>query len=259
MTATLITSEIVEAFFQCERKAFFQIHGQHKGVPHDLDLIISQKAELHRDEFLGAIVVRSSDIHWNGGGRSKRPITSNDLSADCDVVITKNRPPDAHAKLEPYLVVGTHSITSEQKLRLAFAGHVLGKANRYRPKSGFVVPLNDHPRRIQLEPIYPKIQRIVNGLRRFRELPSDDTPPLFRNEHCSTCPFRSHCLQEAEQHDNLTLLDRVTPKVVQKYQKKGILTVEQLSYVFKPRRRRKRAGPTTSLFNVELQASCGPD
>ncbi|MCH7752314.1 MAG: TM0106 family RecB-like putative nuclease, partial [Planctomycetes bacterium] len=254
MTTPPITSELVEAFSQCKRKAFFLLHGQHNGVPHDLDLIIGQRAELHRDEFLSAVVDHSSDIQWNGNGRSKKRITSDDLSADCDVVVTKQRPSNAHAHLEPYLVVGTHSITSEQKLRLAFAGHVLGNANRYRPKFGFVVPLNNHPRRIQLERIYPQIYRIVNGLRRFRELPSDETPPLFLNEHCSTCPFRSHCLQEAEQHDNLTLLDRVTPKVAQKYRKKGIFTVEQLSYVFKPRRRRKRPEPTTPSFNVELRA-----
>ncbi len=254
MTTPPITSELVEAFSQCKRKAFFLLHGQHNGVPHDLDLIIGQRAELHRDEFLSAVVDHSSDIQWNGNGRSKKRITSDDLSADCDVVVTKQRPSNAHAHLEPYLVVGTHSITSEQKLRLAFAGHVLGNANRYRPKFGFVVPMNNHPRRIQLERIYPQIYRIVNGLRRFRELPSDETPPLFLNEHCSTCPFRSHCLQEAEQHDNLTLLDRVTPKVAQKYRKKGIFTVEQLSYVFKPRRRRKRPEPTTPSFNVELQA-----
>ena len=44
----------------------------------------------------------------------------------------------------------------------------------------------------------------------------------------------------------------MTPKVRKKYQKKGIFTVEQLSYVFRPRRRKK--GKSMLRFSPELQA-----
>jgi len=46
----------------------------------------------------------------------------------------------------------------------------------------------------------------------------------------------------------------MTPKLMQKYQKKGIFTVKQLSYVYKPRRRRKPTAKAAATFNVELQA-----
>jgi predicted RecB family nuclease len=45
----------------------------------------------------------------------------------------------------------------------------------------------------------------------------------------------------------------MTPKLLHKYQDKGITTITQLSYLFKPRRRRKHAGKSKS-FNFELQA-----
>jgi hypothetical protein len=46
----------------------------------------------------------------------------------------------------------------------------------------------------------------------------------------------------------------MTPKMMQRYHRKGIFTVHQLSYVFKPRRGRKRAKKPPVRFNVELQA-----
>ena len=64
---------------------------------------------------------------------------------------------------------------------------------------------------------------------------------MVLNKHCPSCPFRDACLQQAEKEDNLSLLDRMTPKLMRKYHDKGIFTIKQLSYVYKPRRSRKKA------------------
>jgi len=46
----------------------------------------------------------------------------------------------------------------------------------------------------------------------------------------------------------------MTPKVMRKYHKKGIFTINQLSYLFKPRRQRKKRAHRPAGFNLELQA-----
>jgi Transposase IS66 family/RNase_H superfamily len=46
----------------------------------------------------------------------------------------------------------------------------------------------------------------------------------------------------------------MTPKIMQHYHKKGIFTVTQLSYAFKPRRKRKQTKKTTTPHKLELQA-----
>jgi len=61
-------------------------------------------------------------------------------------------------------------------------------------------------------------------------------------------------VHEAEKGDSLSLLGRMTPKLIRRYQKKGIFTITQLSYLYKPRRRRKKVTDTPLSFNVELQA-----
>ena len=48
-------------------------------------------------------------------------------------------------------------------------------------------------------------------------------------------------MAEAERTDSLFLLEKMAPKLVAKYHKKGIFTVTQLSYVYRPRRRKQLA------------------
>jgi predicted RecB family nuclease len=47
------------------------------------------------------------------------------------------------------------------------------------------------------------------------------------------------CYAQAEHEDNLSLLDGMTGRMMRQYEKKGIFMVKQLSYLFKPRKRKK--------------------
>ena len=100
---------------------------------------------------------------------------------------------------------------------------------------------------------YKEVRRIVEALRAWAEAPAGDAPPVVLNKHCPSCPFRDACLQQAEKEDNLSLLDRMTPKLMRKYHDKGIFTVKQLSHIYKPRRSRKKAKRQVR-HSLELQA-----
>jgi transposase len=95
----------------------------------------------------------------------------------------------------------------------------------------------------------------VSVLTEVRKLADPDAtpPPVILNRHCPLCPFRAECLAQAVATDDLSLLDRMTPKAIRRYHKKGIFTVTQLSYLFRPRRRRRGASPSPA-FKLELQA-----
>ncbi len=66
-------------------------------------------------------------------------------------------------------------------------------------------------------------------------------------------PLPGRLPEQAEKEDNLSLLDRMTPKLMRKYHDKGIFTVRQLSHIYKPRRSRKKAR-RQARHNLELQA-----
>ncbi|MBC8872402.1 MAG: IS66 family transposase [Planctomycetes bacterium] len=254
----LITSELVEAYLQCHRKAFLMLRGQPKGVQHEYEQILTEHARANRNVYLDSFTTLGSGSRsWN-----ERPercqdgvLMTEDLRADCDAISQGNRRNQkSHVPYEPHLVVGTHSVTKEHRLRLAFAGVVIGGVRRYRPKTGFIISVSDKPQRVRLDSLYPTIRSTIADLRQLVNAVPSDPPPLILTKHCSTCPFRQHCLREAEETDSLSLLERMTPKMIRKYQKKGIFTTNQLSYLFKPRRRRKRKTQAPPTFNVELQA-----
>lgn len=54
--------------------------------------------------------------------------------------------------------------------------------------------------------------------------------------------------------DDLSLLSGISPKEIDKQHKKGIFTVTQYSYTFRPRRKRKAATPPATKHLFELQA-----
>jgi predicted RecB family nuclease len=139
-------------------------------------------------------------------------------------------------------------------MRLAFAGHVVGETRGHRPIHGTVVPFNGKPQRVRLLPLYPALGVNIDILREWSKHLPADPPSLILNKHCATCPFHPLCLKEAEQHDNLSLLERMTPKMMQKLRNRGVSTIEQLSYAYRPRRRRKRPASAPLVFNIELQA-----
>jgi hypothetical protein len=80
-------------------------------------------------------------------------------------------------------------------------------------------------------------------------------PPLpILNKHCVGCEFRSHCRQIALQKDDLSLLSTVTPKKRKTQNDKGIFTVTQLSYSFRPKRSSAHGGSRSFRHEPALKA-----
>ena len=99
------------------------------------------------------------------------------------------------------------------------------------------------------------LRPLLEPLHEWITADSPTPPPLVLNKHCPLCPFQRRCHAQAEQEDNLSLLNGVTARVMRQYEKKGIFTVKQLSYLFKPRKRRiGRRKSSPAMHKVELQA-----
>jgi predicted RecB family nuclease len=64
-------------------------------------------------------------------------------------------------------------------------------------------------------------------------------PDLLLIRHCAECEFQARCRQKVLEKDDLSLLSGMSQKECSKLHNKGIFTVTQLSYTFRPRRRPK--------------------
>jgi predicted RecB family nuclease len=77
-------------------------------------------------------------------------------------------------------------------------------------------------------------------------------PPLIINNHCSICDFNPICRKIAIERDNLSLLSGMPDKERRRYEERGTTTIIQLSYQYRPRRRKRIKGtPNRTVLVVK--------
>jgi predicted RecB family nuclease len=262
MTKT-ITTDLVEAYSLCPRKAFLLMTGATTSPDtHDYELVIRQQAETNRQAHLTRLADTGEVVPFCGPadlavGREvigDAELTAGVLHTRCDFLVKVDEPSRlGRHSYEPVSVLGTCGASKTDAICFAYKGLVLGEVQGRLPGSGTLVRLGGRPSKVQLAGRYKGVRRIVDALRSWADNPAGDAPPVILNKHCPSCPFRQACLEQAEKEDNLSLLDRMTPKLMRKYHDKGIFTVRQLSHIYKPRRSRKKAR-RQMRHSLELQA-----
>lgn len=257
-----ITSEVFVSYFQCSRKAFLLLYAEDQGTPHDYPCILKERRKKHKFQYLEAFKQTNEDAQPFNEKRFNRDnflieatLRTDCWEANCDI-LTKVDQDSSNQKsmYEPTIIVGTYGITKEQKIELTFIGKILGKIQKQFPVAGKIVGMDGKVHRVKLDNGYRAISPLLKTLKAWMEEKPLEPPALILNKHCSSCQFEGLCREQAVKEDNLSLLDRMTPKVIQKYNQRGIFTVHQLSYLFKSRRNRRRKTKALAKHNLELQA-----
>ena len=259
-----ITPEIVVAYSQCPRKAYLLLFSSDKGEPHEYVQILEQQRSEHQERYLTRLQQTHADVQpyslenlrKGSEGLINARLQVDGLEAECGV-LTRVEGNSTFGKYsyEPSIFVGTYSISTEQKLALSFVGYVLGRLQHTSPVAGTIIGVDGKAHTVKLGESAKALTPLLEPLQEWTTVDSPAPPPLVLNKHCPLCPFQRMCHTQAEQEDNLSLLDGITARVMRQYAKKGIFTVKQLSYLFKPRKRRKGSRkPPPVTHKVELQA-----
>ena len=260
-----VTPELVTAYWFCQRKAFLLLRGDKGDVTHDYVTVTALEATRSFESYFKSCersdlaVVRGGNVSLDGGKYDvivAATLKVDGFEAKADFLIRPhhNQVSPTLGYYEPHLAVGTHSVSEDQKIHLAVTGYILAKVLGVPVLTGGIVNAANKTTRIKLAPLSPVIEPIIENLKGWtRHLPAHP-PSVVIKDHCGVCLFRQSCQQQAEIEDNLSLLDRMTPRIVNKYNKNGIFTIKQLSYLYRPRRNRKNAGRHILRFDFALQA-----
>jgi len=106
--------------------------------------------------------------------------------------------------------------------------------------------------RITTAVLADEARKAIDGIKKMIETKSP--PDLVLNRHCAECGFQAHCRQKAIELDDLSLFSGMSAQERARHRSKGIFTVNQLSYTFRPRRQAKREKPLTNFHYFSLQA-----
>lgn len=263
---TKITRNILEGYLHCKYKCHLNLAGQ-QGDKSDYESLLTQLRSEVRLEAIDKIlagnlheeVVRNIPLTLSALKVGPLFILDATLEDDSFFIVfdglkkvagPSKKLGDFH--FVPVLFHEGRQVRKEQRLLLEVYALLLAGLQAKTPGYGIIWHGKEcMATRVKLSPGLRKAEQILGDI---REMGATRSPPkLMLNDHCQVCEFRKGCLAKAVEADSLSLLDRMTPKLIRRYEKKGIFTVTQLSYLFRPRRRKaKRKGGKG--FKVELQA-----
>src|SRR5215469_3529762 len=138
----------------------------------------------------------------------------------------------------PYRFEFANELRKDDKLLLAFDAFVLSEVLGREVSIGKITHGDNYATlKVKLAPLASDVQKRIRSI---AALLDDDSPPdLVLNRHCGQCEFQARCRKHAIDTDELSLLSGMSEKERKKLHGKGIFTVTQLSYTFRPRRRRR--------------------
>jgi predicted RecB family nuclease len=161
--------------------------------------------------------------------------------------------PGTPAQFVPTRFIFTNKLGRHDKLLLAFDALVLSETLGLEVVLGKITHGEDFVTiKVKTSVLESEVRSITA---KIAALISDKKPPdLVLNRHCPECEFRDSCRQKAVETDDLSLLAGISEDERNRHRSKGIFTVAQLSYTFRPRRTPKRAKKPARPRYPALQA-----
>src|SRR3954452_6534895 len=252
--ATKITREGLEGYLECRYKGRLRLDGE-EGERSDYERMTSEEEAQARTRGLTHLL----SCHPEGEACRGAMLTAPDLSQGPPVFIDvtlkdelaslrfdglvrvegASRLGDFH--YAPVLFQSGLTIRGQTRHLLAILGLALGIIQGRQPATGIVIRSPEAKRtKVKLTAkLNKRASDTLESLKQFQA--GGKAPVLTLNEHCRLCEFRQRCHAEAVRHDDLSLLRVMSESELRKQRSKGIFTVTQLSYTFRPRRKGKRA------------------
>ncbi|MCK1326572.1 Dna2/Cas4 domain-containing protein [Bradyrhizobium sp. 156] len=123
---------------------------------------------------------------------------------------------------------------------LAFDAHLLSEALGREVNLGKIVHGDSHTTlNVKIPAFASEVRKRIKEITAL--LAGNSPPDLVLNRHCGQCEFKTRCSAQAIEKDELSLLSGISEKDRKRLHSKGIFTVTQLSYTFRPRRRRRES------------------
>jgi predicted RecB family nuclease len=136
----------------------------------------------------------------------------------------------------PVRFVPREKLGDKDRSCLAFDALALSSVSGQVPHVGKIVHGQNHQTvTVNLDKLIAKARQTISRIRQHDT--RNSPPPLILNRHCNECQFQLQCRAVATEHDDLSLLANFSEKEWKRQHDKGIFTVTQLSYTFRPRKR----------------------
>ncbi len=260
----LISSDVFEAYLDCPTKCWFRFRGA-EIVSNRYSQWVETQNQSYRIEAFKQLL---DNVHQNDSILAPtKPlnIKKSTWRLAADFVVRKDNLESRIFALERLSLKGkpdqylpirstfSNKIAKRDKLLIAYDSLVLSEAFRQEIKHGRIIyGTNFSMSKVKVPPLMREVRKSIGKISAMIE---DNLPPeLVLNRHCPVCDFQAMCRKKAVEKDDLSLLAGMKEKERKKFNGKGIFTITQLSYTFRPRRRSKRSWDKREKYHHSLKA-----
>jgi len=261
----LITDEIFQALLHCETKSYLNLSGeigtQHIFTDWRLSLIENYTREcrvrLCANYREAECLLLESSLQYLENSKYRLVfacmVRAQNIQSHIPALERISSSRTKYNHYIPIRFIPGEKITKHDKLQLAFDAFVLSLASGKPPLFGKIIHGYEYKAvKIKLAGLMKVIQSLVE---KITALQASSTPPqLILNKHCAECGFQPRCRQIAVERDDLSLLYSMSEKERKKQHDKGIFSVTQLSYTFRPRRKAKYSASKSDKYHHALKA-----
>jgi predicted RecB family nuclease len=263
LPAPPITEEVFSAYLKCRYKAYLKLAGA-AGEKSDYgslqerltaDYRSAARMELVRRHAGGAVTEAPASLleAVRGGADLITDAVASDGGEACRLDALERIDSKQAGAYRPVLFSPREKVTADDRRLLAFRASVLVRVLGKLPETGKIVHGNGfRASRVELATLLENAGETVAEIKALQG--TAKPPPLVLNRHCPECEFRKQCHAAAIEKDDLSLLRGLTPKEIEGLNGRGIFSVTQLSYTFRPGRMKRTPEKAGKKHDHSLQA-----
>ncbi len=260
----MITDEVVESFIRCKYKAYLKLNCE-TGNKTEFEILEYEILQSRKEEFYKNLrkKINESQIlnNFDFGKKTQIEVTTfvispffhsteYDIKFDAFEIFPQKK--SRKNSYIPLLISSREKVSKIEKLILCLKFLIVSQLTRITPEFAKII----YGRELKTTKfgLNPYLKEAKKLLREITEVANNkQTPKLYQNNHCTICEFQEKCREKLIEKDDLSLLGSISQKQVTKQNNKGIFTIKQLSYTFKPRKKRNKIGKS-QRFLWELKA-----
>ncbi|MCK0147430.1 IS66 family transposase [Arenibacter sp. F26102] len=248
----MITNELISSLVHCKHKYFLQLNG--KPQNNDYTDLIANKRIVLIERFQSALIKENYNFLESANYDTLASITADGKYILTNIRFTLNKyrlyldflevdkKKGVNTKI-PVFIHPNSTITNEDRtiyyiIAYKFAEYTKTEISRIKLVCGekSIVKI--------IKTNHEIAQVFLKGNFDLRQIQQS----FSKIKHCNVCGYWSHCKNVLIERDDISLLGNIGKKEIAKYNNKGIFTLDQLSYTFRPRRSKK-----TSKENKRFQ------
>jgi predicted RecB family nuclease len=260
-----ITSDLLDAFLKCPTKCYLRSTGQAGAGNAYAEWVREQNDTYQKEAVQRLVTLAEGEVAVTTPGAANLKTATWQLAVDLPLETEamasrlqavervpsqgRGRP----AQFNPVRFVFFNKLTKDDRLLVAFDALILSEVLGRKVSVGKIIHGDDHATlNVKVASLLEAVRKLTGKMSAM--LAAGSRLDLILNRHCGECEFREGCRQKALEKDDLSLLGGMSRKERQKLRSKGIFTVTQLSYTFRPRRRPKRLRAKREKYHYAIKA-----